>query len=1153
MNTMNKSRLILYIAVFSAIFLFLPFNHDVRAAKCDINENGIINESISVSSTTLTVTGTVNGGLCAVNCGGNDYRAYEYPLDQLQYSLDGGSWVSMDFTEKTAGGPVTCRLDIENNYTAYKYNIVKETITGLAYGDHDIEFRATHDRYAGASYWFYSSKTFTIAAPPTCSVTANPTSIVSGNSSTLTWSSINASSCNASWTTSTAASGTKIVSPASTTTYSMSCTGAGGTTNCSTATVTVTAAPIFNFSISVSPNSGSVSQGGSPPTATITINRTSTTEDKVISLSTSGLPTGATATLDPASCTPDSSCASTMTISTSASTPAGTYTITITGSGGGKTHSTDYTLTVTAATLSVTLTATPGSGTTPLTGVVLTADVSGTATGTINYTFYCNRNDTGIDITSPNSYKIDATTTDPYSTPSNTCDSIYANSGTYTAKVIAERGSSAAEARAIITVNASTLTCSLSATPSSGTAPLNDVDLAADVSGTATGNITYKFDCTNDGTWNHTPTAMATDPYTIADLCDYPDSGTYTAKLEATRQGVTCSATTIITVNAAPFDFSLSLSPSSGSTSPCGSVSTTVNVGLISGNSQSVSLSAAGIPNEATANFSSLSCSPNCNSTLTIVTSPATPVGTYSIIITGTGGGKTHGATYTLTISSQGLIIPTLIAPTHNAWINYDPTFQAKVTDLDLKNVRAHFNLSNNPDGIGNWTTSGTTSQWGPIILAGTCIQDWWQARTEDVCGFFSGWSSWWLVKIDKDLPISSISYPAGLISKLNFIVELDDTENCSGISLGDVDVSTDHGNTWTNQGLFNGGSTTSDFMFTGTAGQCYIFRYRVRDSATNWSNFVQGAEVCIDTSIPTAAIEYPNGWINVNSFNVLLTEDDPGGSIAQGNVDIQAKKAINPTWPIWSNYSDTVDDFTYTGQNCYFYKFRYQAKDNAGNWSEWADPGYIAQIDTGSPIVNISYPTGVISSVVFTINLSDSDDCSGVAERDLEVSVDSGTWQDYPAATGGITYTGSHDHVYKFRYRARDNANNWSNYVEGGTLELKALPAANPIKVNWTFCPTIALELGWDYSDMSNLPQVSFQIRIDNNDNFSSPILDTQEISGSQKSYFIPQDILTQLMNHTKYFWQIRTKNSAGDWSPWDVDYDLSIFFKKLESYSTF
>jgi hypothetical protein len=506
-----------------------------------------------------------------------------------------------------------------------------------------------------------------------------------------------------------------------------------------------------------------------------------------------------------------------------------------------------------------------------------------------------------------------------------------------------------------------------------------------------------------------------------------------------------------------------------------------------------------------------------------------------------------------LAVSSRGLITPTLIVPTHNAWINYDPTFQAKVTDLDLKNVRAHFNLSNNPDGIGNWTTSGTTSQWGPVTLAGTCIEEWWQARTEDICGSLSNWSSWWLVKIDKDLPISSISYPTGLIGSLNFIVRLGETENCSGISLGDVDVSTDHGNTWTNQGLFNGGSTTGDFMFTGTAGQCYIFRYRVRDSAGNWSNFAQGGEVCIDTSIPTATIEYPNGWINVNSFNVVLTEDDPGGSIAQGNVDIQSKKASSTNWPIWSDHSDGIDDFAYTGQNCYSYKFRYQVKDNAGNWSNWADPGYITQIDTGSPTVNISYPTGVLNAVVFTVNLSDSDDCSGVAERDLEVSVDSGTWQDYPASIGGITYTGSHNHTYKFRYRARDNANNWSNYVEGGTLELKALPTATPTNVNWTFCPAIALELTWDYSDISGLPQVSFQIQADNNEDFSSPIFDTQEVSASQKSYFVPQNILTQLMTHAKYFWKIRTKNSAGDWSPWDVDYDLSIFFKKLESYSTF
>ncbi|MCG2696389.1 MAG: hypothetical protein L6257_03060, partial [Candidatus Portnoybacteria bacterium] len=46
-----------------------------------------------------------------------------------------------------------------------------------------------------------------------------------------------------------------------------------------------------------------------------------------------------------------------------------------------------------------------------------------------------------------------------------------------------------------------TLSVNLTAYPSSGTAPLYDVDLDADVSGTATGNIIYQFDCTNNGTW----------------------------------------------------------------------------------------------------------------------------------------------------------------------------------------------------------------------------------------------------------------------------------------------------------------------------------------------------------------------------------------------------------------------------------------------------------------------------------------------------------------------------------------------------------------------------------------------------------------------------------------------------------------------------
>ncbi|MEA2560102.1 MAG: hypothetical protein QOH06_1606 [Acidobacteriota bacterium] len=99
--------------------------------------------------------------------------------------------------------------------------------------------------------------------------------------------------------------------------------------------------------------------------------------------------------------------------------------------------------------LSVSLSATPSSGTAPLADVDLTASVSGTATGTINYTFYCNRSDLGTDITPGWSAKFDGVTSNP-KTAADVCD--YSTAGTYTAKVIAERGAYAAEKRTTITV-----------------------------------------------------------------------------------------------------------------------------------------------------------------------------------------------------------------------------------------------------------------------------------------------------------------------------------------------------------------------------------------------------------------------------------------------------------------------------------------------------------------------------------------------------------------------------------------------------------------------------------------------------------------------------------------------------------------------------
>ncbi|MDP3954078.1 MAG: PKD domain-containing protein [bacterium] len=77
------------------------------------------------------------------------------------------------------------------------------------------------------------------------------------------------------------------------------------------------------------------------------------------------------------------------------------------------------------------------SGSAPLNGIDLRAVVTGTATGTINYTFYCNRSDSGTNITLGWDAKFDSVNTNP-ETVNDLCN--YSSPGTYTAKVIVERG-----------------------------------------------------------------------------------------------------------------------------------------------------------------------------------------------------------------------------------------------------------------------------------------------------------------------------------------------------------------------------------------------------------------------------------------------------------------------------------------------------------------------------------------------------------------------------------------------------------------------------------------------------------------------------------------------------------------------------------------
>ena len=121
---------------------------------------------------------------------------------------------------------------------------------------------------------------------PSCSISANPSSVQSGGSSTLTWSSTNATSATLNQSIGNVGlSGSYTVSPAVTTTYTLTVTGPGGTVNCQTY---ITVQQQQTPSCTINANPSNVQYGGSSTLMWSSTNATSATLTDFGSVATNG-------------------------------------------------------------------------------------------------------------------------------------------------------------------------------------------------------------------------------------------------------------------------------------------------------------------------------------------------------------------------------------------------------------------------------------------------------------------------------------------------------------------------------------------------------------------------------------------------------------------------------------------------------------------------------------------------------------------------------------------------------------------------------------------------------------------------------------------------------------------------------------------------
>ncbi len=359
-----------------------------------------------------------------------------------------------------------------------------------------------------------------------------------------------------------------------------------------------------------------------------------------VALSVTGLPTGVTATLNPASVT--GAAISTVTFTASATATVGPATVTVTGTSGGLIHSVTITLTVigrpdfsvtAAAPAAVTLT--PGSNPTATVNV---ASLFG-FTGSISIS--ASNLPSGVNANfSPSSVNGSGTIVVNFnaqtSTPAGTTNIlITGTSGTLVHSATIALTVTGPSDFSLTATNASVAqgsTATSTVTVHAGGGFTGSVSLSA--SGVPTGVTATFSPQSTTGTSTLTFTASATAP-----------SGAFTVTITGVSGGLTHNTTITLMVTSQP-DFSLSANPPSVSVVQGGAAaSSTITVTPLSGFTGTVTLSVSTPPTGVTATLS--------GNTITFTASSTATVGVTTVTVTGTSGTLVHTTPISLTVVSN--------------------------------------------------------------------------------------------------------------------------------------------------------------------------------------------------------------------------------------------------------------------------------------------------------------------------------------------------------------------------------------------------------------------------------------------------------------------------------------------------------------------
>ena len=507
-------------------------------------------------------------------------------------------------------------------------------------------------------------------------------------------------------------------------TYPITITGTSGTLTPVTTTITLTVPPASGFTLTPSASALSIAQGSSG-TDSITVKDTGTFTGSV-AFTASGMPTGVTASFNPAS----SATSSVLTLAVASTTVAGTYPITIAGTSGTLSATTSISLTVTGLG-SFSLSASP-------TSLTVAPGASGTDTITVkdvspfagSVTFAASGLPTGV--------------TAAFSPASSTTSSVVtftaastAAAGLSTVTITGTSGTLTATTTIALTVGGGIGACQVVYTisPQSSTA----FGAALTIENTSTTPLsswtltwTFANGQTVSSLWNGIETQSGANVTVKNESYNgsIPAGGSATGiGFNGTWNGSANAVPTNFAINGtacggtSPGSFTLKPSAATLSVAPGASGTDTITVTDVSPFTGSVAFAASGMPTGVTATFAPTSST--TSSVLTLTVASTTVAGTYPITITGTSGTLTPVTTsVSLTVSGSGSFTLKPSATTLSVAPGASGTDTITVTDVSPFTGTVAFTATGMPTGVTATfaPTSSTTSSVLTLTVASTTV-----------------------------------------------------------------------------------------------------------------------------------------------------------------------------------------------------------------------------------------------------------------------------------------------------------------------------------------------------------------------------------------------------------------------------------------------